>query len=64
MHGRSSSKPFSTPHRGGLDHLTFTPRDHHAHSGADRSVMTGSTKYIFVTGGVTSSLGKGIISAS
>jgi CTP synthase len=26
--------------------------------------MTGSTKYIFVTGGVTSSLGKGIISAS
>lgn len=30
----------------------------------DRSVMTGSTKYIFVTGGVTSSLGKGIISAS
>jgi CTP synthase len=28
------------------------------------SVMTGSTKYIFVTGGVTSSLGKGIVSAS
>lgn len=26
--------------------------------------MTGSTKYIFVTGGVTSSLGKGIVSAS
>ena len=26
--------------------------------------MSGSTKYIFVTGGVTSSLGKGIISAS
>jgi CTP synthase len=26
--------------------------------------MTGSTKYLFVTGGVTSSLGKGIISAS
>jgi len=26
--------------------------------------MTGTTKYIFVTGGVTSSLGKGIISAS
>jgi CTP synthase len=33
-------------------------------SGIDRNVMTGSTKYIFVTGGVTSSLGKGIISAS
>ena len=26
--------------------------------------MTGSTKYIFVTGGVTSSLGTGIVSAS
>ncbi|HAE30716.1 MAG TPA: hypothetical protein DCF89_06340, partial [Flavobacteriales bacterium] len=26
--------------------------------------MSNSTKYIFVTGGVTSSLGKGIISAS
>lgn len=42
----------------------FTPRDHHSHPGSGRSVMTGSTKYIFVTGGVTSSLGKGIISAS
>ncbi len=29
-----------------------------------QQAMTGSTKYIFVTGGVTSSLGKGIISAS
>jgi CTP synthase len=31
---------------------------------AFKEAMTGSTKYIFVTGGVTSSLGKGIISAS
>lgn len=31
---------------------------------AIRSNVTGMTKYIFVTGGVTSSLGKGIISAS
>src|SRR5690606_37522932 len=44
--------------------LTFTPRDRLSPLGGDRSVMTGSTKYIFVTGGVTSSLGKGIISAS
>jgi CTP synthase len=32
--------------------------------GGIKDVMTGSTKYIFVTGGVTSSLGKGIVSAS
>ena len=32
--------------------------------GGINKLMTGSTKYIFVTGGVTSSLGKGIVSAS
>lgn len=34
------------------------------HPEVTRNIMSNSTKYIFVTGGVTSSLGKGIISAS
>jgi hypothetical protein len=50
--------------RTGPGSLSFTPRDRGSPTQRSHAAMTGSTKYIFVTGGVTSSLGKGIISAS
>lgn len=49
---------YALHHRNTKHPLTFVPRNH-----PFRSFMS-AVKYIFVTGGVTSSLGKGIIAAS
>jgi CTP synthase len=58
------STTFGTGLRAPPPRPTFEPRDRGSANEPHTQAMTGPTKYIFVTGGVTSSLGKGIISAS